>query len=111
MTNDSADGRPGSGERIASEDIARAVTAGELIYEDGSTQVFEGDGRTRYIERGRPTDGEWYVDEDGRFCSFWPPSYRACYELRWVVESGEHVGVAFRDVEHRAESVGRYRRA
>lgn len=109
MTANSENGRPGIGDHIAAEDITRAVTAAEMVYEDGSTQVFYGDGRTVYIEQGRPTDGKWYVDEDGRFCSFWPPSYRGCYEVRWIVESGEFVGVAFRDVNNGSESVGRYR--
>jgi hypothetical protein len=43
-------------------------------------------GRTTYAERGGDSTGEWYVDDDGRFCSFWPPSYRACYVLGWMVE-------------------------
>jgi hypothetical protein len=109
MTENSGTGPTGGGERIAADDIARAVTAAELVYEDGSTQVFRADGSTTYVEHGRPTAGEWYVDDEGRFCSFWPPSYRACYDLRWIVEAGEFVGITFRDIDHGSESVGRYR--
>ena len=57
-------------------------------------QAFEADGRTTYVENGRPTRGEWYVDDDGHFGSFWPPSYRASYDLRWMVEDGAIVGLA-----------------
>ena len=109
MTSNSASGRSERGARIAAADIPRAVTAAELTYDDGSTQVFSSDGRTVYVEQGRRTNGEWYVDDDGRFCSFWPPSYRACYELHWIIESGEFVGIAFHDVDQGSESVGRYR--
>jgi len=95
---------------IVRDDIEGAVTAAELVYDDGSTQVFDPDGTTTYVERGRPTAGEWYVDEQGRFCSFWPPSYRACYDLEWVLESGEPVGVSFRSTDQGSTFVGRYRR-
>ena len=109
MTEYSTPGGAGSDGAIAAEDIERAVTAAEFVYEDGSTQVFRHDGKTTYIEHGRPTSGEWYVDEDGRFCSFWPPSYRACHDLNWVVEAGEFVGVAFRETNRGSFSVGRYK--
>lgn len=108
MSDNSTIGNAHDHRPIRAEDIPRAVTAAELVYEDGSTQEFRSDGTTTYVEGGRPTAGEWYVDEDGRFCSFWPPSYRACYELSWVVEAGEFVGVAFREVGRGAVSVGRY---
>ena len=84
------------GEPVAVSLIPRAVTAGELRFDDGATQTFDVDGNTSYVEPdGRPTQGKWYVDEDGRFCSFWPPSYRACYDLRWIVEGGSIVGLRF----------------
>ena len=55
--------------------ISRALTAAELVFSDGATQVFEADGGTRtHRENGRPARGEWYVDDDGHFGSFWPPS-------------------------------------
>ena len=69
------------GEPVAASLIPRAVTAGELLFDDGATQTFDVNGDTSYVEAdGRPTQGKWYVDQDGRFCSFWPPTYRACYE-------------------------------
>ena len=59
------------GEPVAASLIPRAVTAGELRFDDGATQTFDADGDTRYVEtNGRPTQGKWYVDENERFCSF-----------------------------------------
>jgi hypothetical protein len=98
------------GEPVAASLIPRAVTACELLFDDGATQTFEVGGDTRYVEAdGRPTDGEWYVDEDGRFCSFWPPTYRACYDLRWIVEGDEIVGLSFTGLNRDTRSDGRYR--
>jgi hypothetical protein len=84
------------GELVAAEDIASAVVAGLLRYGDGATQVFRPDGSTTYTENGHETRGEWSL-EGGRFCSFWPPSYRACYDLRWIVENGDVIGLRFDD--------------
>lgn len=82
---------------VPPEDIPSAVTRGILHYEDGSTQTFDADGGTTYVESGRPTQGEWHVDSDGQFCSYWPPSYRACYALTWIVEDHLVVGLRFRN--------------
>jgi hypothetical protein len=73
---------------VAPDLMLRALTAGELAYPNGATQVFDAVGGTTYVENGRPTGGEWYIDGDGRFGSFWPPSYRADYDVRWIVEDG-----------------------
>ena len=52
------------GEPVAASLIPRAVTAGELLFDDGATQAFDVNGDTSYIEAdGRPTQGKWYVDE------------------------------------------------
>jgi hypothetical protein len=96
------------GEPVEAAEIAEAVTAGGFLYEDGATQTFDKDGSTVYIEHGRPTRGEWYVDDNGRFCSFWPPGYRACYDLRWLVEGGEVVGLEFAEVNRGETFTGRY---
>lgn len=61
-------------------------------------------GRQTHVENGRPTLG--YVDAEGQFCSFWPPDYRACYELRWLVEDERIAGLRFRRGSYSA--VGRY---
>jgi hypothetical protein len=99
------------GEPVAASLIPRAVTAGELVFADGATQAFDPSGDTRYVEAdGRPTHGTWYVDEDGRFCSFWPPAYRACYDLLWIVEGGEIVGLSFTDPGRGTRFDGRYSR-
>jgi hypothetical protein len=83
------------GDPVATEHIHTALTAGGLVYDDGATQVFEPAGATIYVWQGRSTEGEWYLDGDGRFCSSWPPSYRACYNLHWIVEDGGIVGIRF----------------
>lgn len=46
-------------------------------------QFFDVAGSTRYRERGgEETTGRWRVDENGRYCSQWPPSDRwVCYEV------------------------------
>ncbi len=107
--SDSAGQRPlKDREPLQAAEIADAVTAGGFLYEDGATQTFNDDGSTVYTEHGRPTRGEWYVDDMGRFCSFWPPSYRACYELRWLVEGGEVVGLEFAEVNRGEIFTGRY---
>ncbi len=89
--------------------LPRALTAGELVFSDGASQVFEAGGGTTYVEDGRPTRGEWYVDEDGRFGSYWPPSYRASYEVRWIVENGAVVGLRFTELGGASGFDGRYR--
>ena len=85
------------GDTVRPEDIPWAVTRGPLRYEDGSTQTFNIDGGTTYVEGGRPTEGEWYVNPDGRFGSYWPPSYRASYELRWIIDDHHVAGISFRN--------------
>jgi hypothetical protein len=98
------------GEAVATSLIPRAVTAGELLYDDGATQTFDVNGDTTYVEAdGRPTRGRWYVDEDGRFCSFWPPTYRACYGLLWIVEGDEIVGLSFTELGRGTRFDGRYK--
>ena len=97
------------GEPVSASLIPQAVTAGELVFGDGATQTFDVNGNTRYVEAdGRPTQGKWYVDESGRFCSFWPPSYRACYALLWLVEGDEIVGLSFTELGGDARFDGRY---
>jgi hypothetical protein len=97
------------GEPVAASLIPRALTAGELRFDDGATQTFDPGGHTSYVEAdGRPTEGEWYVDEDDRFCSFWPPTYRACYDLRWIVEGDDIVGLSFTELSRGTRFDGRY---
>ena len=97
------------GDSVAASLIPRAVTAGELLFRDGSAQTFAANGDTSFVEAdGRPTQGRWYVDEDGRFCSFWPPTYRACYDLLWIVEGDEIVGLSFAEPVRATRFDGRY---
>jgi hypothetical protein len=97
------------GEAVAPSLIRRAVTASDLLFDDRATQAFDVNGDTSYVEAdGRRTQGKWYVDEDGRFCSFWPPTYRACYGLLWIVEGDEIVGLSFTELGRGARFDGRY---
>ncbi len=95
-------------EPVKAAEIAEAVTRRGFTYDDGATQTFDKSGATTYIEHGRPTHGEWYLDDAGHFCSFWPPSYRACYDLRWIVEDGEVVGLEFTELNRGSTFTGRY---
>ncbi|MFI5610360.1 hypothetical protein [Amycolatopsis sp. NPDC051903] len=97
------------GDPVDTEHIAGALTAGRFAYDDGSTQIFEPGGATTYLEHGRPSAGEWYVDDNGRFCSFWPPSYRACYDLHWLVDNNKIVGLKFTERGRGSVFEGRYR--
>jgi hypothetical protein len=97
------------GDVVAPALIQRALTAGELVFAAGATQVFDAGGGTTYVENGRPTRGEWYVDKDGRFGSFWPPGYRGTYDLHWLVEDGAIVGLRFTDLGQGTQFDGRYR--
>ena len=100
--------RASNDDPVAPDDIAAAVTVGRLIYADGASQVFEPTGATTYIEQGQESRGEWYVDDSGLFCSFWPPSYRACYDLHWVVQDGTIVGLTFIEPDSGSRFDGRY---
>ena len=86
------------GEPVSAYDLPAAVTAGPLRYADGSRQSFLASGLTTYVEGGHPTEGQWSVGDDGRFTSFWPPSYRATYEVTWLVTDGQVTGLRFVDV-------------
>lgn len=97
------------GDPVAAEEIPLALTAGNFVYDDGATQVFEANGATTFVEHGRVTRGRWHVDGKGRFCSFWPPSYQACYDLRWIVERGNIVGLRFTELQRGTRLDGRYR--
>jgi hypothetical protein len=98
-----------NGELVRAADMPGALTAATLVFDDGASQTFTADGRTTYIERGRQTDGEWSVSGDGTFSSFWPPSYRATYALRWIVEDSSPVGLSFTDIRSGQRFDGRYR--
>lgn len=96
------------GELVAAQDMPAALTTGTFVFADDATQTFTADGRTVYVERGRPTQGEWAVVADGRFSSFWPPSYRAVYVVRWIVEDGTPVGISFTETQSGSVFEGRY---
>ncbi|MDX3234534.1 hypothetical protein PV392_02280 [Streptomyces sp. ME03-5709C] len=99
---------PQDGAIVPPDQIPTAVTAGLLAYGDGTTQTFRPDGSTSYFEAGRRTEGTWSVDESGRFSSFWPPSYQASYDLRWVVDGEEVVGLRFSDLRTGSSFDGRF---
>ncbi len=97
------------GDPVVPELVPRALTAAELEFADGATQVFQADGRTTYVEHGRPSHGRWSVDDDGRFSSSWPPAHTARYDLRWIVEGGAVVGLLFTEPGRGSRFEGRYR--
>lgn len=100
------------GERVATAEVVDALTRASFIYADGATQVFTRDGRTTYTENGRPSSGEWGVEgaeDQGRFWSFWPPTYRASYTVSWMADAdGAAVGIRFTEVERGTTFEGRY---
>ena len=95
------------GDRVDPAHIDWALTTSVVTYTDGSTQTFTPEGRTTYTEHGHVTDGEWGVVR-GQFWSFWPPSYRATYELHWIVEGQDVVGIRFTDTERGSGFDGRF---
>ena len=96
------------GDLVPAKDMPDALTAAALHFRDGATQVFTADGTTTYVEQGRSSQGEWSVIDDGEFSSFWPPSYRATYALRWIVEEGVVTGLSFIHEETAERFDGRY---
>ena len=96
------------GDLVSAADMPAALTAAALVFEDGATQVFSSDGHTIYDDHARRTGGTWSVLEDGKFSSFWPPSYRATYTLSWIVEGGATVGLTFIEIGRGERFVGRY---
>lgn len=98
-----------NGDRIDAGDITEALTRAPFTYTDEATQVFTRDGRTTYTENGNPTSGKWGVDDQGQFWSFWPPTYRATYDVFWIADAvGDVVGVRFTELNRGATSEGRY---
>jgi len=96
------------GDPVATHDLATAVTAAPLQYTAGSRQWFLASGLTTFVENGHPTEGEWSVDDQGRFTSFWPPSYRATYEVTWLVTCGQITGLRFVDARSGDRFDGRF---
>lgn len=107
MTSPTDPARVNDGAAVPAAVMQDALTAAPLRYDDGASQVFTADGTTTYLEPAGATRGEWEVLGDGRFTSFWPPRFRAGYDVAWVVEAGRVVGLTFRDGAGRTFS-GRY---
>lgn len=97
------------GELVSARDLPAAVTAAPLRYTDGSRQSFHASGLTTYFEGTNPTEGQWSVGDDGRFTSFWPPSYRATYEVTWLVTDGQVTGLRFVDTRTGEHFDGHFR--
>lgn len=92
------------GDRINAAGIAEAATRAPFTYTDGATQVFTHDGRTTYVRKGSQSSREGGVDDQGRFWSFWPPTYRATYDVSRI--TGADGDVASRELRGAFE--GRY---
>lgn len=98
-----------NGASIRSDAIVGALTRAPFAYTDGTAQMFTADGRTTFTEKdGTSNSGEWGVDENGRFWSFWPPSYRAEYDLFWIVDHSREAGVRFVELRTGTGSEGCY---
>jgi hypothetical protein len=97
-----------NGDLVPAAVMPAALTKATLKYEDGSTQVFNSDGTTVFDEHGQSEEGTWSVVEDGKYNSFWPPSYRSTYTISWIVEGSEIVGLTFVEVDKGDRYVGRY---
>lgn len=108
MTDSLNDLDVANGDNVTSDQLELALLAGAMTYDDGSTQSFTADGSTTFTERGRPAQGRWYVDDTGRFCSFWPPDYRACYNVTWIVEQQRIVGLRFIELKNGTSFNGYY---
>ena len=93
---------------VEADHLLAALTAGTLIFGDGATQIFTSDGHTTYTERGRPSQGDWWILGDGTFVSFWPPEFRATHAVRWVVQDGAIRGLTFAETERGTRFEGRY---
>ena len=96
-----------NGEPVPADLIPLALTSGTFRFDDGAIEVFKAEGTTTYTERGRPSEGTWYIERQ-HFCSFWPPNFTGCYEVSWVVESERITGLLFTDQASPAQFVGRY---
>jgi len=108
MSDPKANPEAVDGDPVPAKNMAAALTRGTLVFGDGATQVFTPDGRTTYVDHGRPTVGEWSIVGDGMFSSYWPPDYRATYSLGWIVEEKGVVGLSFTDVSRGERFDGRY---
>jgi hypothetical protein len=97
-----------NGDLVLAKDMPDALTAATLVFGDGAKQIFTTDGTTTYVDHGRSSRGEWSIIEDGAFSSFWPPDYRATYNLRWIVEEGAVTGLSFIQAESDDRFDGRY---
>lgn len=97
MHSETPNGHLSDGDPVSAKDMAAALAAREFVYTDGATQRFDVTGATTYVDRGRSTHGEWSALGDGRFSSFWPPDYRANYDLHWIIQEGTVVGLRFRE--------------
>jgi hypothetical protein len=98
-----------NGDRIDAGDIGEALMRAPFTFTDGATQVFTRDGRTTYIGNASSTSGTWGVNDQGQFWSFWPPSYRATYDVFWITDTeGNVVGIRFSELNSGATFEGRY---
>ena len=89
------------GVKLDGAGISKALVGVALVYDDGTSQSFAGDGGTVF-EGGRgSSNGRWRVTGD-QYCSVWPPSDSwACYDV--TVDGG---AIAFVSADGSA-SVGR----
>jgi hypothetical protein len=93
--------------RLTGPEVAQALSARSVIYEDGSSQDFRVDGGTTYT-KDSPTLGHWRVQGED-YCSVWPPSDRwVCYgvdrsadglDIRFVAADGGATTARYNDLQ------------
>lgn len=89
---------------VQGADIALALAARVVGYEDGSAQNFFADGRTLYEVKGGESWGKWRVEGD-TYCSVWPPSeHWECYGVEKEVAG---IGIRF-VAKDGALTIGKY---
>ena len=84
--------------------ISKALVGVKLVFDDGTSQSFAGDGGTTFDGGNGPSNGRWRVTGN-QYCSTWPPSDSwACYD---VTVDGEAISFVSGDG---SASVGRVKK-
>jgi len=56
--------------RLSTPEIAAALTARSIVFDNGALQEFRADGTTSYDSGSGPVEGRWRVSDD-EYCSVW----------------------------------------
>ncbi|MCX7888167.1 MAG: hypothetical protein N2422_00365 [Rhodobacteraceae bacterium] len=90
--------------RLTTPEIADALVARTIAFDNGATQEFRADGTTTYDSGSGPSAGKWRASDD-EYCSIWPPSEDwVCFD---VERSADGLDLRFTSTGG-GFSVGRY---